>query len=430
MVRATHGAYPKDDGNHRRQKQRGKALTDTEIKTAKPREKPFKLSDGRGLYLLVTPAGAKLWRFKYQFSGGRGREKLLAFGAYPDVSLADARDKREEARQLIARGVNPATQRRIERNAAAFTFEVVAREWFEKNRSKWTAGHARTILSRLEQNAFPYLGSKPINEITAPEMLDVLLRIDARGANETTRRVKQICSQVFSFAIAKGSATNDPTFRLERALAPVESTHLAAVTEPAKLAGLLRVIDGYTGSVVVRGALRLAPLVFVRPGELRHAEWSEIDLEAGRWLIPPWRMKMRKAHLVPLSRQAVAILRELQPISGHGRYVFPSARSMQRPMSNNAVLAAFRRSGIPPDEMTGHGFRAAARTILDEVLHVRVDLIEHQLAHAVKDPLGNAYNRTTFLAERIEMMQRWSDYLDDLKAGNIPEAAAARWAVR
>jgi integrase len=294
---------------------------------------------------------------------------------------------------------------------------LIAREWFAKFGVQWSASHAETVLSRLEQNIFPYVGRKVTREITAPEILDSLRRIERRGANETARRVRQICGQVFRYAIATGRADRDPSADLRGALAPVQVEHRAAVTDPKKAAGLLRALDGYDGTIVVQCALRLAPLVFLRPGELRKAEWSEIDLDRAEWTIPAWWMKMRTTLTVPLSHQAVAILGELKAVTGEGKYVFPSARSSSRPMSDNAVLAAMRRCGIPKEEMSGHGFRASARTILDEVLHFRVELIEHQLGHAVKDPNGRAYNRTSFLAERTEMMQRWSDYLDELKSG-------------
>jgi len=297
------------------------------------------------------------------------------------------------------------------------TFEVVAREWHTKFATTWTLVHAAMILRRLELNVFPWIGVRPIIDIKAPELLRVLRRIESRGALETAHRVRIICGQVFRYAVATGRADRDPVADLRGAIPPVKSKHFSAMTDPVKVAGLLRAIDGYEGSFVTRCALRLAPLLFVRPGELRQAEWAEIDLDAAEWNIPAEKMKTRDAHLLPLARQAVEILKELQPVSGSGKYVFPSARSPLRPMSNNAVLAALRRMGIDKDEMTGHGFRAMARTILDEVLQVRPELIEHQLAHAVRDPLGRAYNRTKHLPERRRMMQTWADYLDGLKAG-------------
>lgn len=379
-----------------------------------------KLSDERGLFLLLTPAGGKLWRLKYRFGG---REKLLALGAYPDVSLSQARDRRDEARKLVASGIDPAAQRRLTKQSDD-AFEAVAREWFGKFSPKWAESYRRTVIGRLEMNVFPHLGRHRINDITAPELLAVLRRIENRGALVTTSKVRRLCSMIFRYAVASGYAERDPSADLRGAFATAPTEHRAAITDPKEAGPLLRALDAYDGTLVVCSALRLAPLVFVRPGELRKAEWSEIDLDKARWTLPPWRTKMRQPLIVPLSRQAVAILQKLRPVTGDGKYVFPSARSAARPMSDNAILAALRRSGIEKDEMSGHGFRALARTILDEELHVRVDLIEHQLGHAVKDPNGRAYNRTSFLQERVAMMQQWSDYLDSLKAGTAASKQA------
>lgn len=393
-------------------------LTDIKVKNAKPKEKQYKLTDGLGLYLLVTPQGGKLWRFKYYFNK---KEKVRAFGAYPEITLADARERRDAARKQVANDIDPGEVYKAQKKATLAvtenTFEIVAREWHERFKQRWTKVHADTTIRRIELNVFPWLGTRPIGEIKAPELLAVLRRIESRGAQETAHRVKTICGQIFRFAVATGRAERDPASDLKGALPPAPKTHLAAVTDPKEAAELLRVMDGYQGSFVTRCALRLAPLVFVRPGELRHAQWSEINLETAEWNIPAERMKMKQAHLVPLSRQAVEILRELKPLTVNSRYVFPSVRSSARPMSNNAILAALRRMGYSKDEMTGHGFRAMARTILDEVLQVRPEFIEHQLAHAVRDPNGRAYNRTAHLEERKKMMQLWSDYLDGLKAG-------------
>lgn len=399
------------------------ALTDAEIRQAKPETRAKKLFDGRGsgLFLLVSPAGSKHWRLKYRFAG---QEKLISLGAYPAVSLADARARANDARKAIAAGVDPATQRRMQRQAAADTFEVMAREWFETNKEKWAPSYSRVIPRRLEQNVYPWLGKKAIREITAPEILAVLRRIEKRGANETAHRVRELCSQVFRYAIASGRAESDPTRDLRGALAPAPTRHFPAMTDPAQVAGLLRAIDGYNGSAIVRSALRLAPLVFVRPGELRQAEWAEIDLAAARWVIPSWRTKMKQSLIVPLARQAVEILGELRPLTGDGRYVFPSEYNSARPMSENAVLGALRRLGVSREEMVGHGFRAMARTMLDELLHVRVDYIEAQLGHVVRDPLGRAYNRTAHIKERTEMMQTWADYLETLKAGSAEQQRA------
>ena len=393
-------------------------LADTTIRNAKSGEKPVKLSDEKGMYLLVTPAGGKWWRMDYRFAGKR---KTLSMGVYPDVGLKEARGRRDEARKLLADGINPGETRKAMKasksDRAANSFEVVAREWFAKFSAKWAPSHAEKIIRRLERDIFPWIGGRPIADITAPKLLAVLRRIDERGAVETAHRAHQNCGQVFRYAIATGRAERDPSPDLKGALPPVKQTHRAAITDPKAIAGLLRAIDGYQGSFITKCALRLAPLLFVRPGELRKAEWVEIDLDKAEWNIPAERMKMREPHLVPLSTQAVEILRELHALTGGGRYVFPGARTNGRPMSDNAVLAALRRMGFAKDEMSGHGFRAMARTILDEVLQVRPDFIEHQLAHAVRDPNGRAYNRTAHLDERRKMMQLWAGYLDKLKVG-------------
>ncbi len=391
-------------------------LSDAKVRNAKPREKQYKLFDGDGLFLLVTPNGKKGWRFKYRFAG---KEKLISFGTYPEVSLSDAREKRLAARKQVAADIDPSQVRRAQQQSAVQdldSFEVVAREWHQKFTPTWTEVHAHTTLRRLERDVFPGLGSLPIAEIKAPDVLKILRRVETRGALETAHRIKTICGQVFRYAIATGRAERDSAADLKGALPPAKKNHLAAITDPAKVADLLRAIDGYQGSFVVKCALQLAPLVFVRPGELRQAEWSEIDFDAAEWNIPAERMKMKDAHLVPLSTQSLAILRELHALTSRSRYLFPSARSNARPLSNNAINAALRRMGYEKDEMTGHGFRAMARTILDEVLQFRPDFIEHQLAHAVRDPNGRAYNRTAYRDERKIMMQRWADYLDGLKS--------------
>lgn len=397
-------------------------LTDTAIRKVKPTDKAQRLFDGGGLYLEVSPAGGKWWRLKYRYGG---KEKRLSLGTYPDTGLADARAKRDQARKLLAAGADPGEHRKAEKAAgedrAANSFEVLAREWHAKQAQIWVKDHGDRIMLRLENDIFPWLGKRPIADLTAKELLTTASRIADRGATESAHRTLQNCGQIFRFAIATGRAERNPVADLRGALPPVKQTHLAAITDPNKVGGLLRAMDAYAGSFVTRCALRLAPLVFVRPGELRQAEWTEIDLDAGEWNIPAEKMKMREPHLVPLSAQSVAILSELQALTGRGRYVFPSARSPQRPMSNNAVLSALRRMGFDKDEMSGHGFRAMARTILDETLHFRPDYIEHQLAHAVKDPNGRAYNRTAHLTERRKMMQAWADYLDALRAdtGNV-----------
>lgn len=407
-------------------------LTDTAIRNAKPSPKPVKLFDERGLFLIVTPSGGKWWRFRYKFDG---KEKLLSLGIYPDVPLASrvvkdeetgktrkikgARELRDEARELLAQGIDPGENRKAQKatkqNRAANSFEVVAREWYSKYASSWSEAHGERIIRRFERDVFPWIGGRPIADVAAPELLSLVRRIESRGALETAHRALANCGQVFRYAVATGRAERDPSGDLRGALPPVKGEHFAAVTEPKQVGQLLRTLDGYEGTFIVACALRLAPLVFVRPGELRKAEWKDINLDAGEWRYTV--TKTGTPHIVPLATQALMILRELHSLTGTGRFVFPGARSYTRPMSDNAILAAMRRLGISKDEMSGHGFRAMARTILDEVLGVRPDLIEHQLAHAVRDPNGRAYNRTAHLPERRKMMQQWADYLDKLKAG-------------
>jgi integrase len=394
-------------------------LTEIAIKAARPTGKPYKLSDERGMYLLVNAEGAKYWRLDYRIDGKR---KTLALGVHPDVPLKTARERRDGARALVAKGIDPSSKRKAEKLAADNSVEAIAREWFAKFSPKWAKGHADKIIRRLERDVFPWIGAKPIDSIKAPELLTVIRRIEARGAIETAHRAMQNCSRVFRYAVATGRAERDVTTDLRGALPPATSKNLAAITEPARIGELLRAMDGYVGAFTTRSALLLSPLVFLRPGELRHGEWTEIDLTSAEWRIPASRMKMGEPHIVPLSKQAIAILRELKPWTGSGKYIFPSARSAQRPMSENAILAALRRMGYGNDDMTGHGFRAMARTVLDEVLGQRVDWIEHQLAHAVKDANGRAYNRTAHLPQRHKMMQTWADYLDKLRTGKVPSA--------
>lgn len=392
-------------------------LSELKIRSAKPKEKFYKLADGEGLYLHVAETGGKLWRFRYRFEG---KEKLLALGAYPAISLLDARQKRDEARRQLAHGIDPGAVRKAQKQAKiedTETIEVIAREWHDKFKSKWTEGHAEKILRALERDVFPWIGTRPIKEIKAPELLTVLRRVESRGVLEGAHRIRGLCSQFFRYAVSTGRAERNPAQDLIGALSPAKEKHLAAITDPQKVRELLHAIDGYSGSYVMKLALQLSPLVFTRPGELRHMEWTEVDFDNALWSIPAEKMKMREAHLVPLSRQAVKILEELKKLTGASQYAFPSGRTFDRPMSNNAVLAALRRMGYTKDEMTPHGFRAMARTILDEVLQVRPDFIEAQLAHRVLDPLGRSYNRTQHMTERRKMMQAWADYLDGLKQG-------------
>jgi len=393
-------------------------LTNTVIRNAKPADKAKKLFDGGGLYLEVAPSGGKWWRLKFRFAG---KEKRLSLGVYPDISLKDARERRDEARKLLANDVDPSEHRKAKKSAKeerqANSFEVITREWFAKHSPNWSPDHANRTLRRLERDVFPWLGGNPIAEITAPQLLGTVRRIEKRGALETAHRALGNCSQVFRYAIATGRAERDPTSDLRGALPPVKGSHFAAVTEPKKVAEVLRAIDGYEGTMIVRCALRIAPLVFVRPGELRHAKWADTNLDTAEWRYTV--SKTNTQHIVPLSNQAIELLKELHPLTGRGEYIFPSARNPRgdRPMSDNAILSAMRRMGIDKEEMSGHGFRAMARTILDEVLGFRPDYIEHQLAHAVRDPNGRAYNRTAHLPERKKMMQEWADYLDQLKTG-------------
>jgi integrase len=391
-------------------------LTDAAIRTAKPGEKPYKLADERGLFLLINPNGAKWWRLKFRVEG---KEKALSLGTYPDTSLKEARSKRDEARKQLAEGIDPSQQRKAIKAAregvTANSFEVICREWLENKRSNIEEAQYKKALARLEKDVFPWMGSRPIAEITAPEVLAVLRRIDARGARYTAHKAKSEISQCFRYAIATGRAERDPCPDLRGAIPAPKTENRPAITDPKAAGELLRAIDGFKGTFVVRCALLLAPLLFVRPGELRKATWDGFDLDKGEWRY--FINKTKTEHLVPLASQAVAILRELHALTGHGSYVFPG-RDPKRPMSDAAVNAALRRMGYDTKtEITGHGFRAMARTILHEELHIKPEVIEHQLAHQVADALGTAYNRTKFLKDRKIMMQQWASYLDKLKAG-------------
>ena len=398
-------------------------LTDVAIRNAKAADKPVKMFDGAGLYLLVSPTGGKLWRFKYQFAG---KEKLLALGKWPDVGLKMARYRRDEARSLVAQGVDPSEKRKQDKTEAvaqaaedANTFEVVARDWHDKQVMAWSKSHAAKVMGRMEQHLFPAFGKVSITKLRAPDILPTLREIEARGNNETAKRLRQYCEAVFTFAISTGIAERNVGADLRGALAPCRATNRPAIIDPKGVAQLLRAIDGYQGSPVVLAALRLAPLVFVRPGELRQAEWSEIDLEAAdgpRWSIPAEKMKMRRDHIVPLSKQAVEIITELFSLTGQDRYLFPCNRTNGRCMSNMALNAALRRMGYEQGEMCAHGFRAMASTLLNE-LGWNSDLIERQLAHAERNSIRAAYNRAEYLPERRKMMQAYADYLDELKAG-------------
>lgn len=389
-------------------------LTVAAVRAAKHKEKAYRLADEKGMYLEVTPAGGRYWRLKYRFAG---KEKLLALGVYPDVSLADARASRDSARALLAKGVDPSeakkAAKRAETVAAANSFEAIALEWFERNKPKWTPYYAEKIENRLRKDLFPTIGKRPISQITAQELLATIRKIEARGAYETAHRARQDCGHVFRYAIASGRAERDVAADIRGALHPVVTKHHASITDPTKVGGLIRAIEGYEGSFIVQCALRLAPLVFVRPGELRTAEWTEIDLDGAEWRIPAAKMKMRAVHIVPLSTQAVAILRALHPVTGPKGYVFPGARGSGRPMSENTINAALRRLGYTNDEATGHGFRSMASTLLNEQ-QWNPDAIERQLAHVERNGVRAAYNYAEFLPERRKMMQAWATYLDGL----------------
>lgn len=403
------------------------ALSDTAVRKSKPREKSYKLFDEKGLFLLVKPNGSKWWRFKYRFEG---KELGISLGVYPDTSLKDARDRRDEARRLVAQGVNPSLNRKVQKAARvsllANSFETVACEWYAKRSPGWAPTHSSKVIRLLQRDVFPWLGSRPLAEITPPEVLAVLQRIEGRGAVETAHRAQQACSQVFRYAVVTNRAMHDPTVHLRGALPPSVHRHHASIHDPKAIGELLRAINGFTGTFVVKIALQLAPLVMLRPGELRQAEWKEVDLDKAEWRIPAPRMKGRAPHIVPLSTQAVQLLRELHPLTGRGEHVFPGVRDRKLPMSNNTVNAALRRLGYTKEQMTGHGFRSMASTLLNE-LGWPPDAIERQLAHKEKNPIRAAYNFAQHLPERRRMMQAWADYLDSLAAGRdvVPIGHAA-----
>ena len=395
------------------------ALTDTFTRNTKHSGAPAgdKHSDGGGMYLHITKAG-KYWRMNYRFAG---KQKTLALGVYPAVSLAQARQGRDKARKLLAQGTDPSTAKREDQQATAAaatnTFETVARDWLAKTAAERMASTQGKVTTWLEKDVFPFIGTMPISSIGPRDVLSALRKMESRGALDSVQRVKQVCGQVFRYAVAIGSAERDVTQDLKGALEKATKKHYPAITEPKQAGGLMRSIYAYTGHPCTVAALKLSPLVFVRPGELRTMEWTELDLDTAEWRIPGSKMKMKIDHLVPLSTQVVEILRSVQPITGHGQYVFPSLRTGERPMSENTVNSALRGMGYSSEVHTAHGFRATARTIMDEVMGERVDLIEHQLAHTVKDVNGRAYNRTAHLSARRVMMQTWADYLDKLRMG-------------
>ncbi len=393
------------------------ALSNTAIINAKTADKPYKLYDTDGLFLQVTPQGGKWWRLKYRFDG---KEKLLSLGTYPDISLSQARQKREDAKKLLAIDIDPSENRKQAKADNKLntenSFELVAREWWQSHMKNKAESHKEKVIRRFELYLFPWIGKKPISSITAPQMLETLRRIEKQNKVETAHRTLQTAGQVFRYAVQTGRAVRDVTADLKGALPATTVKHMAAFTEPKDVAELLRALDAFNGTLTVQCAIKLAPLVFVRPSELRMAKWSDIDLEAGTWqyLVS----KTKTDHIVPLSTQAIEILSEIHPVSGHGEYVFQGGHSPLKPMSESAINAALKRMGYDTQkDITGHGFRAMARTILHERLNIDPAIIEHQLAHKVPDTLGAAYNRTKFIEQRTTMMQSWADYLDELKAG-------------
>lgn len=393
------------------------ALSDTAIRNAKPAEKAYKIYDSGGLFIQITPSGGKWWRLKFRFDG---KEKLLSLGVYPRISLSQAREQRDDAKKLIAINIDPSENRKQAKSISKLnsdnSFELIARDWWQSYMKGKAESHKEKVIRRFELYLFPWIGNKPIATITAPQVLEVIKRIEKLNKLETAHRTLQAAGQVFRYAVQNGFTIRDVTVDLKGALPPTSVKHMAALTEPKQIAELLRAIEAFNGTLTVQCALRLSPLVFVRPSELRQAKWRDIDLDTGEWryLVS----KTKTDHLVPLSTQAIEILKTIQPISGHGEYVFQGGHSPLRPMSEAAVNAALKRMGYDTQsEITGHGFRAMARTILHERLGIDPHIIEHQLAHKVPDALGAAYNRTKFIEQRKLMMQQWADYLDELKAG-------------
>ena len=394
-------------------------LCDIQIRNAKPKSKPYKLFDGGGLYIEVLPSASKFWRMKFRQASGK--ESRLSFGPYPEVSLSEARKRRDETRALRRGGADPAQVRRAEKITkqlgASQTFEVVALLWLEKTKAERSEKTRRKIFNWFRKDIFPAIGAMPIADIRPRDVLAALRPIELRGAIETAHNVKRAVGQVFRFAVASELAPQDVTRDLRDALAAVPEGHYAAITDPEQLGALLRAIYGYDGHACTIAALKIFPMLFQRPGNIRAMEWKELDLDKREWRIPGSKMKMENDHIVPLPKQAEEILRLMHRLTGRGKYVFAGLRSHERCMSENTINAALRSMGFSTEVMTGHGFRATARTIMDEVLGEGVDLVEHQLAHKVKDPNGQAYNRTAHLPARRDMMQRWADYLDQLRYG-------------
>lgn len=403
---------PTIDIEKARKRKGSNLLTEAQVRNAKPREKNYKLFDGGCLFLLITSQGAKYWRYKYSFAG---KEKMLALGVYPTVSLSEAREERDKARKQLKNGADPGLIKKVakvSKSTAENNFETITYEWYAKYSVIWKPSHSKRLIRLFERDVFPWIGRRPVSEITAPELLDVLRRIERRSV-DTAHRALQNCGRIFRYAVATNRANRDPSGDLRGALAPVKENHYASIIDPKEIGALLRAIHSYNGYFVTQYALKLAPLVFVRPGELRQAEWCEFNLETAEWRIPAERMKMPSVHIVPLSKQAISILHELKVLTGNSKYVFPSVRTDSRPMSDNTVNAALRRLGYTSEEMTGHGFRSMASTILNE--HGwNPDAIERQLAHAERNSIRAAYNYAEYLPERRKIMQYWADYLASL----------------
>lgn len=402
-------------------------LSDIKVKASKARTRSYKVADGGGLYLLVTPAGSRYWRMKYRF---QRKEKLLSFGVYPEIGLADARSQAFEAKKLLANGIDPSVNRKLSRLAAekmaAVTFSVIGEELIAKRQGDGRATETMKKMAWLLRDlAFPALGSRPITEITAAEILAVLRPIEGDGRRETARRLRSVIGQVFRYAIASARAESDPTSHLRGALAAPQVKHRAAILDPEGVGDLLRAIDGLTGQPSNRIALQIAPHVALRPGELRLAEWSELDLDKGVWVIPATRTKMRREHRVPITPQVAALLRELKEVTGKGRYLFPSVRTVRRPISDGTLIAALRRLGYSGEEMTAHGFRAVFDTLTSKSGLWSTDAIERTLAHQEQNSVRRAYSRGEHWAERVRLMKWWSNYLDGLRAQSPKKARAA-----
>lgn len=393
------------------------ALTDPAVKNAKPQEKIYRLTDEKGLYLEVHPSGARYWRHKYRFAG---KEKRLAYGVYPEISLKEARNARDDSRRLLREGIDPAKLKRTRKArqtlAAENTFQTVSEEWFQKQLGTWAEATAKKRRALLDNDLLPWLGKSPVSELETMDLLSCLQRIEDRGALETAHNARQVLGQVFRYAKQTRRVSENPALDLKGALKPKVTTHHAAITEPAEFGKLLRAIDSYEGSHTVRCLLKLCPLLFQRPGEMIAMQWAEIDWKLALWRIPGDKMKMKQAHDVPLSTQALSVLKDLEPLTGNMPYVFPNARRRKHHVSPATINSALQKLGYDTKtQQCAHGFRASARTLLDEQLGFRLEWIEQQLAHKVRDALGRAYNRTKHLPQRQEMMQRWADYLDELR---------------